>query len=286
MLKFIAIGPPKTGTTLLQNILIQNPSIFLPEKKEIQYFNFNYNKGPDWYHQHYLAATAEQSSGEISPSYSNSYDTLQKIKTYDDSNKAGLKIIFTYRDPVKRIVSEYYHHLRRRDYDLSFKNVIEKEITEKNPGRFFKTIRYSSYNKIMDELMSLFDRKNILIINADKEFYDASKLPFTIKKIEHFIGVKAFENYNFNVEENTSYAPKSHVVQKIIFQQNIFKKFARHLIPSFSVRNKIRNFIRKTNSKDTVTQNKMQEDIRKEALSVFDQFLKADYEQFINQVNQ
>jgi hypothetical protein len=286
MLKFIAVGPPKTGTTLLQNILIQNPFIFLPEKKEIQYFNFNYDKGPDWFHKHYLAATAKQSSGEISPSYSNSYDTFQKIKAYGDTYKVGLKIIFTYRDPVKRIVSEYYHHLRRQDYDLNFNDVIEKEMTEKNAGRFFKTIRYSSYNKIMHELMSLFDRKDIMVINADKELYDASQLPLTIKKIEQFIGVKEFENYNFNVEENASYAPKSYAVQKIIFQQNIFKKFARNLVPSLSIRNKIRAFIRKSNSRKTDLKDKMREDVKTEAVTVFNQYLKTDYEQFINLVQQ
>ncbi len=65
MIDFVAIGPPKSGTTFLQNILVQHPGIFLSEKKEIQFFNHYYDKGIDWYHKHFQDKQQNEIAGEI-----------------------------------------------------------------------------------------------------------------------------------------------------------------------------------------------------------------------------
>src|SRR5438045_5019590 len=98
-LDFIAIGPPKSGTTYLQFLLIQHPEIFLSEKKEIQFFNYHYENGIAWYHNHFSEKNDIQKAGEISPTYCDSFETLEKLKAYAKTYSPGLKIIFTYRDP-------------------------------------------------------------------------------------------------------------------------------------------------------------------------------------------
>ena len=132
MLDFFIIGPPKCGTTLLQNILIQNPGVYLSPKKEIQFFSHDYNKGYKWYNKHFSDAQPNQVIGEISPTYCDSLQTLKRIKEYSDVYKKDVKIIITVRNPIKRLLSEYYHNIRRANYDLPIEQAIQTELNTKN----------------------------------------------------------------------------------------------------------------------------------------------------------
>jgi hypothetical protein len=282
MVNFIAIGPPKTGTTLLQSLLIQHPDIFLSEKKEIQYFNFYYDKGVQWYHDHFTKAGDHQIIGEISPSYSNSIDTLKRIKDYSISH-CDLKIILTYRNPVKRLLSEYYHHIRRGNYThQSLNEVIKIELNDKTAGRYYKTLRYSSYYTILKEIRSLFGSENILIIDADNELYNSAQLPLTIKKIEDFLNIAHYDKFNFQVEDNASYTPKSYAVQKLLFQKNALKSFSRKMLPSFKLRNHIRSLIRKFNTKQKGYDGKNKIHLN-EAQAIYAKYIEDEYKKFLEE---
>ena len=60
---FLVVGAAKSGTSWLQQMLIQHPQIFLPEPKELHYFNrqfmevpelenYNASKPLSWYLSH------------------------------------------------------------------------------------------------------------------------------------------------------------------------------------------------------------------------------------------
>ena len=48
---FLCVGAQKAGTTSLYNILKQHSQIFMPDKKEIHFFDWkkNFSNGTDWY---------------------------------------------------------------------------------------------------------------------------------------------------------------------------------------------------------------------------------------------
>lgn len=279
MIKFVAIGPPKCGTTFLQNILIQNPDIFLSDKKEIQFFNYNYDKGSEWYHEHFRSMINGQLAGEISPTYSDSFETLRRLKEYQEANKVKLKIILTYRDPIKRLISEYYHHIRRTNYSISLQEAVEAELAgDKN--KYYCILRNSKYGEILTEIYSLFEKENVMIIDAENELYNQN-VNKTIEKLEAFLNVQHFTNYNFDVDNNASYVPKSQAIQTIVFKDNILKNIFRWIIPSFKLRSKIRKLIRNYNTEGEGYDKSIA--IDKSVIdNIFQKHIKDDYKFFLN----
>ncbi|MDH5507196.1 MAG: sulfotransferase, partial [Anaerolineae bacterium] len=72
---FIIIGAVKSGTTWLADMLRQHPEIYLPEKKEVHYFNkrfaefpeldnLNNGKPIEWYLDFFKGAKSDQIRGE------------------------------------------------------------------------------------------------------------------------------------------------------------------------------------------------------------------------------
>src|SRR5579872_2619142 len=63
--EFLGVGPPRTGTTWLHNVL--EGHVDLPYGiKETGFFSVYYDKGIDWYARHFRYATGERPVGEIS----------------------------------------------------------------------------------------------------------------------------------------------------------------------------------------------------------------------------
>ena len=74
---FIGIGAAKAGSTWVADNLRRHPDIFIPKKKELNYFcktelatrvpNYRYKKPLSWYHAFFTDAGPGQVKGEISP---------------------------------------------------------------------------------------------------------------------------------------------------------------------------------------------------------------------------
>lgn len=70
-LDFIIAGATRSGTTTLHDLLSRNAHIFMPAKKELNYFwkDQNYNQGLKLYQSFFVPAKEDQILGEASPSY-------------------------------------------------------------------------------------------------------------------------------------------------------------------------------------------------------------------------
>src|SRR5690606_11946368 len=66
---FICIGAQKSGTTWLYENLKLHPDIFMPDKKELHYFNLNYHTSLAYYNS-YFEKDSNRIKGEITPAYS------------------------------------------------------------------------------------------------------------------------------------------------------------------------------------------------------------------------
>ena len=66
---FICVGANKAGTTSLQELLKQHPDVYLPEEKEIHYFDNDksYGVGIEWYQKYYHKFDGQKAVGDISP---------------------------------------------------------------------------------------------------------------------------------------------------------------------------------------------------------------------------
>lgn len=99
---FIAVGPPRTGTTWLHGVLYHRA--WLPRAvKETHFFDRYYHKGLPWYLDYFRGATDERPLGEITPAYFASPIVRERAVRC----LPQCKIICTLRDPVARAYSHY-----------------------------------------------------------------------------------------------------------------------------------------------------------------------------------
>ncbi len=67
--EFLIVGAPKCGTTSLADALSQHPDLFIPERKELGFFDKNWERGMTWLAQYFEQARSEQLRGEATPDY-------------------------------------------------------------------------------------------------------------------------------------------------------------------------------------------------------------------------
>lgn len=138
--QFLIIGAQKAGTTWMHAMLGEHPDVFMPTPKELHFFDQrrNYDKGLDWYADHYREAPAGATLGEATPNYLWASDHLRRPwarKHFDAGWKHSipervrarlggeLPLLVMLREPVARAVSAFYHHVRvegRMDPDATF----------------------------------------------------------------------------------------------------------------------------------------------------------------------
>lgn len=115
----IVVGAPKCGTTWLYDNLVVHPEILIP-RKEIHYFSNNYSKGHKWFINHFK----EKYSGEKilmdlatnyiydKDYYNINFEYIRDIAKEIKDLIKNPKLIFIFRDPVKRAFSEYINLLQ------------------------------------------------------------------------------------------------------------------------------------------------------------------------------
>jgi len=100
---FVGIGPGRSGSTFLFEVLKTHPEIQMAkDTKEINFFNSNYNKGMCWYWRFYDEnIPGIKARGEISNTYIYSSSVAIRIK----KEIPGARIFSILRDPLERIQS-------------------------------------------------------------------------------------------------------------------------------------------------------------------------------------
>ncbi len=104
---FIAVGPQRTGTTWLHQVLAGH--VGLPVIKETDYFSRHYNKGLDWYLASFVNCSPHRPMGEIDPNYFGIVEAYERIATVIPR----CRIVVSLRDPTERAWSSY--RIMRRD---------------------------------------------------------------------------------------------------------------------------------------------------------------------------
>jgi len=111
---FIGIGPGKAGTTWVYEQLRAHPQVFMPDEKELHYFdeelygppgsvNLRSEQPLDWYHDQFIGADPDQVRGEITPSYFTSRAAPPRVRAaYPDVNLFSIV-----RRPQDRLWSMY-----------------------------------------------------------------------------------------------------------------------------------------------------------------------------------
>jgi hypothetical protein len=106
---FLYIGPDKSGSTWLYEVLRRHPEVFVPSVKDLYFFDRNYDRGVTWYEKFFAAApVTARAVGELSHDYLFSPEAARRIR----SDLPGVRLITSLRDPADRTFSHYLY-LRR-----------------------------------------------------------------------------------------------------------------------------------------------------------------------------
>ncbi len=171
---FIAIGPPRTGTTWLYRALAGR--VGLPrDTKETDFFSAHYAKGMEWYLEFFRGCKAELPMGEISPNYFAAPQAPERIA----KEIPGCRIICTLRDPVDRLYS-FYRLMRHNGWTRATMAELAESATPATEGS-----RYAYY---LARWRERFGAERVLVVLYD----DLERTPQRfLDTICGFIGIAA-----------------------------------------------------------------------------------------------
>jgi len=247
----LIVGAAKSGTTSLHNYLKQHPDFFMTDHKE-PHFLINNEIGVKRVHKAVTTLSDYQKMFEGSSEYKYRGEssvmylpfpdiTIRNIKKYLNKD---VKIIIMLRNPVERAFAGYLHNVR---YNTS-ENLSFEEAIEKSEERYQKTndmtpdtrylhvgMYYNQVKKYMDEF-----GKNVHVVIYDDY---VSNINRSIKRVFDFLKVN-------NIEMDTSqrhmvggWIFKNPILRKLMVSKNGLKSFVKLLLPSSSLRKKIRTII-------------------------------------------
>lgn len=173
---FLFIGPDKTGSSWLYDILRQHPRCFVPAVKDLYFFDRYYERGLAWYCRYFEDAPADALAiGELSHDYLFSPLAADRIA----ADLPGVTLLTSLRDPVERSFSHYLYMIRSGRTRLSFEDALRT---------FPELVDNSLYGRHLAEYARRFSAQQLHVLMFEdlvadsrrfaRAVFDALGLPF------------------------------------------------------------------------------------------------------------
>jgi len=157
---FIIAGMPRCGTTFFYYKLQEHPSVFVPYRKETNYFSTSFERGIEWYFNLYKDMQPAQIGADISPSYFVDEGFIEKVKAFNPK----MKIILGVRAPSVVALSLYNQFLSHtygvppfEEYLSGYDWYIGGKKIHVSLKDNFVTRRIEEYQKAFGDNLLLFD---------------------------------------------------------------------------------------------------------------------------------
>lgn len=188
----------KGGTTSLFEYLVQHPAILAARKKELHYFNLNYDKGEDWYRQQFPFKWKKGISGEGTPAYLFHPEAPKRIRQV----LPDVKLIFLFRDPVERAFSNFKMNIRlgweqldsfqaaiEREYSFMEEELVQRSASPPVYSRAYHNHAYlhqGCYGHHLQQWLQYFSKNQLLIVDSWNFFQDPK---LVLEKCYDFLGL-------------------------------------------------------------------------------------------------
>ena len=244
---FICIGAPKSGTTTFYEIVKQHPDIAVSSFKEPGFFDndANWEKGIEWYDKTYFATVKkEKMVGEFTPSYLGSDIAPSRIFNSLGSN---VKLVLLLRNPVERAYSHYLHSKRDLYENLEFEEALfsEKKRLLEFPELTsrFSYIRSGMYHQQIKNYLKFFDKNQMHVILFD-DFL--SKKDQVVNELFRFLDLE-LATIDLDIHQNPARVARFDIVKNLVKKESMLKDIVKCLMPSFALRQGLRNYLHKIN---------------------------------------
>lgn len=226
---FVVPGMPRAGTTFLYHNLQKHPQIFLPFRKEIDYFNDIYHhRGAEWYRSLFREMREGEIAGDLSPACWFEPKTIEYVKAFNPD----AKVILSLRDPAENAFSLYIQKLTS-NYDMpgTFEDFLKegyRSVLSRGGAGVQFVFTSADYIDKIEAYKEAFG-KNLLIY--DFRFFRKDNLA-ALKLIEDFLGLKPYfteETYD-PLRINESYRKNIRLVSWL-FMQEWLRDFVEKFVP-------------------------------------------------------
>ena len=189
---FLHLGPSKTGSTWLHEVLIGHPEIYFTGAKDLYFFSRCYDRGLSWYSTQFRDARPEHKIvGEFSPDYLACREAPERIR---DCLGPGVRLMVTLREPADRVFSSYLYLNRHRLAAATFRDAVRS---------YPELIEQSRYASQLRNYLRLFDRRALYVAIFDD--LEAGPQAF-LDKVTGWLGV---DRYILSPEQFAAQLPAS-----------------------------------------------------------------------------
>lgn len=127
---FLVIGAARAGTTTLHHCLADHPDVLVPKEKQPEphffYKDREFAKGVEAYRERCFAHwRGEKAVGEVSASTLFSEKAARRVADM----YPAMRLVCSFREPVERAYSNYWHSVRNGVETLSFEEAVTTETT-------------------------------------------------------------------------------------------------------------------------------------------------------------
>ena len=195
---FFIIGATRAGTTYLYHALRAHPDIFLPETKELQYFNRDrrYSRDLKGYRERFWGYGGERAVGEATPLYMTAHavydrggtlriggpgDAVERIARHFPDTR----LVVSLRDPATRILSIYEKNLRQGKLDTPLQSLIEQELD--GSASPLNLLYLNDYRTHLENVLRQFPRERVMILIFEEWRAEPEA---AIERLQRFLGVE------------------------------------------------------------------------------------------------
>jgi Sulfotransferase domain len=156
LVNFLHLGPSKSGSTWLHEVLILHPEVFLPGAKDLYFFSRYYDRGLGWYSNNFRDARNEHKIiGEVCPDYLWCAEAPERISACLGRD---VRLMVTLREPTARAWSAFLYLSKHGQAVGSFRETAKSSLDLLDEGRYGTHLRrYLRYFDRTSLHVALFD---------------------------------------------------------------------------------------------------------------------------------
>ena len=217
-------GMPRAATTFLYHVLDKHPQVFVPVRKEIDFFSVNYYRGESWYLNFFEKMGKNHAGFDISPMYFLDRDAPERILKFNPD----IKVILIIRNPYDWIIS-FYKHMQAKSLRKIYFTAFLHQYDYKKDG---KTLSISFQDHFIKKQISLY--KQIFgsqLLLCDYQIFKNSPLLVLRALEKHSFIDNFFNEHNFNNVIINASDHEPFKIINILMQSKIFADIVVKLVP-------------------------------------------------------